>query len=169
MGLRDKTFTCRDCGRQFLFTVRDQQFYAEHGLTNMPRRCPECRALLRTSRGGGQDRGKWTTDVLDGMSSGMRRTTTSVPQARSKDGGAAYSPDAYVLREVTELSYRCDALAAEKDRLEREKASLLEKVGLLASERDYLKNTLATLGMALPASERPGGPTSRPWWKRIFG
>lgn len=35
--------TCKECSRQFTFTVRDQQFYAEKGFQNEPQRCRDCR------------------------------------------------------------------------------------------------------------------------------
>ena len=28
---QDKTITCVDCGEEFVFTARDQEFYAEKG------------------------------------------------------------------------------------------------------------------------------------------
>ncbi len=40
---QDKTIKCVDCGNEFLFTARDQAFYAEQGFTNEPKRCRECR------------------------------------------------------------------------------------------------------------------------------
>jgi CxxC-x17-CxxC domain-containing protein len=46
----DKTLTCRDCGIEFLFSAGEQQFYESKGLTNLPGRCPECRALRREGR-----------------------------------------------------------------------------------------------------------------------
>lgn len=46
-NLQDKTITCRDCGREFLFTAGEQQFFAQRGYTNDPVRCPECRAARR--------------------------------------------------------------------------------------------------------------------------
>ena len=50
--MEDKTLTCRDCNNEFLFTVGEQQFYAERGFQNEPSRCPECRQQRRGSRGG---------------------------------------------------------------------------------------------------------------------
>ena len=47
MGLEDKTLTCRDCGRSFVFTVGEQEFYQSRGLQHEPSRCPECRASRR--------------------------------------------------------------------------------------------------------------------------
>ena len=50
----DKLLTCRDCGREFVFSVSEQEFFAEKGFTNLPGRCPECRsARKQNSRGGG--------------------------------------------------------------------------------------------------------------------
>ena len=43
MEKQDKKITCVDCGAEFLFTVRDQEFYAEKGFTNEPKRCKACR------------------------------------------------------------------------------------------------------------------------------
>ncbi len=50
--MQDKTLTCRDCGRQFVFTAGEQEFYAQKGFTNQPSRCPECRANRKASGGG---------------------------------------------------------------------------------------------------------------------
>ena len=52
----DRTLTCRDCGREFLFTSGEQEFYQSRGLQNEPRRCPECRAARRASDGNGRAR-----------------------------------------------------------------------------------------------------------------
>jgi len=55
----DKTITCADCGSEFVFTAREQEFYASRGLTNEPRRCPDCRRARKASRdsGGGYSSG----------------------------------------------------------------------------------------------------------------
>jgi CxxC-x17-CxxC domain-containing protein len=51
----DLTLQCRDCGRDFVFTAGEQEFFASRGFTNQPSRCPECRAAVKGSsgRGGG--------------------------------------------------------------------------------------------------------------------
>ena len=41
--MEDKTIVCKDCGAEFVFSVNEQQFYAEKGFTNDPLRCPDCR------------------------------------------------------------------------------------------------------------------------------
>lgn len=43
MELKDKTITCKGCNEEFVFTVGEQEFYAEKGFQNEPVRCPECR------------------------------------------------------------------------------------------------------------------------------
>lgn len=49
----EQTLTCADCGMQFAFTVAEQEFYAEKGFTNAPRRCKSCRAQAKQARQGG--------------------------------------------------------------------------------------------------------------------
>ena len=45
----DKTLVCKDCGKDFVFTAGEQEFYAQKGLTNEPKRCPDCRAAKKSS------------------------------------------------------------------------------------------------------------------------
>jgi CxxC-x17-CxxC domain-containing protein len=53
MSFVDKTLTCRDCGTAFIFTVGEQEFYAEKGFTNEPTRCAPCRRANKARRQGG--------------------------------------------------------------------------------------------------------------------
>ena len=48
--MEDKTLTCKDCGLPFIFSVRDQTFYAEKGFENEPQRCRDCRTARKTQR-----------------------------------------------------------------------------------------------------------------------
>ena len=50
MSFEDRTLTCADCGAAFTFTAGEQEFHAQKGFTNEPRRCPECRAARRQQR-----------------------------------------------------------------------------------------------------------------------
>ena len=36
MAFQDKTLTCKECGKEFIFTAGEQEFYAEKGF------CAEC-------------------------------------------------------------------------------------------------------------------------------
>ncbi len=53
MSYQDKTINCRDCGQDFVFTAGEQEYYAEKGFTNEPRRCPDCRRARKAQQGGG--------------------------------------------------------------------------------------------------------------------
>lgn len=52
MIYQDKTLSCRDCQRPFLFSAGEQEFFAGKGLTNEPRRCPNCRVSLKMQKAG---------------------------------------------------------------------------------------------------------------------
>ncbi len=39
----DKTLVCKECGKEFVFTAGQQEFYAERGFQNEPQRCKACR------------------------------------------------------------------------------------------------------------------------------
>jgi len=53
MSYQDKTLTCQDCGAEFVFSADDQQYHAEKGYTNEPKRCPLCRSSRRARDGNG--------------------------------------------------------------------------------------------------------------------
>jgi len=65
MSLTDQILYCRDCNQEFTFTTGEQEFYASRGLTNVPGRCPECRAARKQSSRGQRD-------SFGGGSSGFR-------------------------------------------------------------------------------------------------
>ena len=46
--MEDKKITCKDCGKEFIFTVGEQEFYKEKGFD--PVRCPECRKARKTQK-----------------------------------------------------------------------------------------------------------------------
>ena len=62
----DKTLTCSDCNQEFVFTGREQEFFAERQFSE-PRRCPACRAIRKASRdtgygsGGGYSSGGYSS------------------------------------------------------------------------------------------------------------
>ena len=63
MAYEDRTLTCVECSESFTFSADDQQYHAEKGYENEPKRCPSCRQSRRNQRyndgfgGGGFDRG----------------------------------------------------------------------------------------------------------------
>ncbi|MDO4544337.1 MAG: zinc-ribbon domain containing protein [Clostridia bacterium] len=48
----DKVLVCRDCGKEFIFTAGEQEFYAEKGFQNLPVRCKDCRTSHKVQRSG---------------------------------------------------------------------------------------------------------------------
>ena len=61
MNFSDRQLPCRDCGKLFVWTAGEQQFFHEKGLTNLPVRCTACRTT-RKARLGIQNRAQ--TDVV---------------------------------------------------------------------------------------------------------
>lgn len=51
MPFTDKTLTCVECSREFLFSADDQEFFASRGYLE-PKRCRSCRANRRVDREG---------------------------------------------------------------------------------------------------------------------
>lgn len=45
----DKTIVCKDCGEEFTFTEREQQFYAEKNFAE-PVRCKACRDARKAQK-----------------------------------------------------------------------------------------------------------------------
>lgn len=52
-GYADKQLTCVDCQTEFVFTVGEQERFADLGFTNDPKRCGPCRAAKKRAAGGG--------------------------------------------------------------------------------------------------------------------
>ena len=45
----DKTIICADCGKEFVFTAGEQEFYEQRGFTP-PKRCKKCRERRERER-----------------------------------------------------------------------------------------------------------------------
>lgn len=46
----DKSLACKDCGKEFVWTTGEQEFFAQKGFANAPTRCPDCRRTNRQQR-----------------------------------------------------------------------------------------------------------------------
>lgn len=53
----DKSLKCRDCGAAFIYSAKDQQFYAERNFCE-PRRCKSCRQRNKENRAAREAHGK---------------------------------------------------------------------------------------------------------------
>ena len=90
MDLADKSLVCRDCGREFIFTVGEQEFYLSRGLQNEPSRCPECRASRRSERRGGYGESRRSYTVIC-ASCGKEATVPFEP----REGRPVYCKECY--------------------------------------------------------------------------
>jgi CxxC-x17-CxxC domain-containing protein len=66
MQYQDKTLTCADCGQPFVFTAGEQEFFAQKGFQNPPKRCKPCKATKRAvpTAGGGEAAGRELHEVV---------------------------------------------------------------------------------------------------------
>ena len=80
----DRTLTCADCGAPFTFSAEDQEFHAQKGFTNEPRRCPTCRANRRSERGDSGGGG--------GYSSGPREMFAATCAQCGKEARVPFQP-----------------------------------------------------------------------------
>ncbi|MDE3074950.1 MAG: zinc-ribbon domain containing protein [Chloroflexota bacterium] len=104
MSFADKTLTCRDCGQQFVFTVSEQQFFADRGFQNEPSRCSECRSARRARSGDQQmsssssSRREMTTVTCSSCGN-----TTQVP-FKPTEGRPVYCSDCYARERLASRS-----------------------------------------------------------------
>ena len=64
MAFEDKTLQCSDCGKEFTFSVEDQEFFQSKGYTNEPKRCTECRQARKQERGGNSNYGNQSREMF---------------------------------------------------------------------------------------------------------
>jgi CxxC-x17-CxxC domain-containing protein len=76
----DRSIACADCGQEFTFTAGEQEFYAQRGFTESPKRCPSCRQIRKSQRSRSSDGG----GSRDGYSRGY-----------DNGGGGGYSDTSY--------------------------------------------------------------------------
>lgn len=61
MTFIDRFLNCRDCNASFLFSAGEQEFFSNKGLANEPKRCHNCRVLMKVKRSGKDE--ETTTEV----------------------------------------------------------------------------------------------------------
>ena len=47
---KDKILICVDCGEEFVFTISAQEYFAQRGFTEDPKRCKSCYMLLKRNK-----------------------------------------------------------------------------------------------------------------------
>jgi CxxC-x17-CxxC domain-containing protein len=93
--LEDRTLTCKDCGTQFVFTAREQQFFAERGFMNLPARCKTCRQARR-AHGATGETGRSARPSFEAVCAACGVSTT-VP-FRPRGDRPVYCRECYVSR-----------------------------------------------------------------------
>src|SRR3954466_8870627 len=88
---------CVDCGQEFTFTAGEQEFYAQRGFTESPKRCPSCRQIRkaqrsRSSDGGGASQGDTSGGGSYAGSDYSGGYSASGGSASGGEGGGGYSP-----------------------------------------------------------------------------
>lgn len=89
MEFTDRTLICRECGAQFVFTAREQEFYHAKGFEHDPTRCPECRSSRKIGRRGPRE----TSEIVCAACG----TITEVP-FRPTNNKPVYCRDCYGAR-----------------------------------------------------------------------
>ena len=63
----DKTLVCKDCGKEFVWTAGEQEFYASRGFENQPQRCKPCRDARKVPFQPREDRPVYCSDCFARM------------------------------------------------------------------------------------------------------
>lgn len=53
---KDETLICKDCGKEFIFTAGEQEFYKQNEFKNKPARCKACRDAKKAKFNSGGNR-----------------------------------------------------------------------------------------------------------------
>lgn len=88
----DKVLSCQDCGQQFVFTAREQEFYAERQFSE-PRRCTSCRASRKAARGdSGGFGGGYSSGGFGGRDRGPREMFTATCSSCGREAQVPFRP-----------------------------------------------------------------------------
>ena len=77
----DKTLVCKECGKEFVFTAGEQEFYAERGFQNEPQRCKACRDARKNAARGPRE---YFTAVCAACGGARTRRYTAERQAAAR-------------------------------------------------------------------------------------
>jgi len=64
MAFQDKTIVCKECGKEFVFTAGEQEFYAAKGFENEPTRCKACRDARKQRMSEGRRQSRQMYDAV---------------------------------------------------------------------------------------------------------
>ena len=94
----DKTLVCKECGKEFVFTAGEQEFYAERGFQNEPQRCKAVPPVSSTPRPAPAAAARprcpsspRPTAPCTAASASLRCAPTAKPEKLHEDNGAEVS------------------------------------------------------------------------------
>jgi len=93
MGYVDKTLECVECGTSFTFDASEQEFYANKGFTNEPKRCPTCRQARKQRSSGGYGYGMRSREMHTATCASCGKDAQVPFQPR--EGRPVYCSDCY--------------------------------------------------------------------------
>lgn len=88
----DRQLTCVDCNVEFTFSAGQQEFFAEKGFTNDPKRCEPCRAAKKAAGGGGGGGSRSGGGRSGGGGGGPREMFETVCGACGKPARVPFKP-----------------------------------------------------------------------------
>jgi len=100
MVFQDKTLKCKDCGKDFVFTAGEQEFYKEKGFENEPARCRECRGKRRSNRPEGSEADAPQREMYEAVCAECG-VTTQVP-FKPRNDRPIYCRDCFMLHKARE-------------------------------------------------------------------
>jgi len=93
----EKNLECVECGASFTFTAEEQEFFANKGFTNEPKRCPQCRQARKQQRRGSYSSwngyGQRQREMYDAVCASCGKET-QVP-FEPREGRPVYCSDCY--------------------------------------------------------------------------
>ena len=61
-GFEPKILICTECGQEFVFTAQAQQYFAERGYSEDPKRCKTCHTQFKKHQRNGTNRSHTDAD-----------------------------------------------------------------------------------------------------------
>lgn len=88
----DRSIACVDCGQEFTFTAGEQEFYAQRGFTESPKRCSSCRQIRKAQRNRGSADGAPRGDGYSNGNGGYGGSSYGSSDYSGSYASSGYSP-----------------------------------------------------------------------------
>ncbi len=92
MSIQEKTITCSDCAKTFVFSVEEQEQFKSRGYTNEPKRCPECREARKAQQFANNGNNYRSNNSYSNYSTAPRQMFTVKCSECGKDAQVPFEP-----------------------------------------------------------------------------